>query len=96
MFILDHHEPEKLDVDAKNIVFVNPHKFGIDGGKEISGAGVVFMFVNALDESMKQFAHIGIIGAIGDMQEHNGFGHLNNEILQTAISQGKIDRKSVV
>ena len=40
VFILDHHEPEKLEVKADNIFFVNPHKFGIEGNTEISGAGV--------------------------------------------------------
>ena len=89
VFILDHHEPEKLDVKS-NIVFVNPHKFGIEGGKEVSGAGVVYLFASCLDKKIEEFAHIAIIGAIGDMQEHNGFEKINNKILQTAIDKGKI------
>ena len=90
VFILDHHEPEKLEVKADNIFFVNPHKFGIEGNTEISGAGVAYFFVKSLDEKMGDFAHIAIIGAIGDMQERNGFSRLNSEILQTAVSNGKI------
>ena len=31
VFILDHHEPEKLNVESDNVFFVNPHKFNIDG-----------------------------------------------------------------
>ena len=89
VFILDHHEPEKLET-RNNVFFVNPHKFGIDGGKEVSGAGVVYLFASCLDKKMEEFAHIAIIGAIGDMQEHNGFEKLNNEILKTAIDKGKI------
>ena len=89
VFILDHHEPEKLET-SNNVFFVNPHKFGIDGGKEVSGAGVVYLFASCLDKKMEEFAHIAIIGAIGDMQEHNGFEKLNNEILKTAIDKGKI------
>ncbi|MEK6949096.1 MAG: DHH family phosphoesterase [Nanoarchaeota archaeon] len=90
VFILDHHEPEKLEIKADNILFVNPHKFGIEGNTEVSGAGVAYFFVKSLDEKMEDFAHIAIIGAMGDMQEHNGFHKLNNEILETAISKGKI------
>jgi len=90
VFILDHHEPEKSDFKSENVFFVNPHKFGIDGGVEISGAGVVYLFASTLDKKIEDFAHVAIIGAIGDMQENNGFLKLNNEILQTAIDKGKI------
>lgn len=90
VFILDHHEVEKADVKSDNVFFVNPHKFGIDGGTEISGAGVVYLFASSLDKKMEKFAHVAIIGAIGDVQEHNGFEKLNNEILATAIEKGKI------
>ena len=92
MFILDHHSIPIDNVDAlpKDIVFVNPHRFGIDGGKEISGAGVVFKFACAVDTVMEDFAHIAIIGAIGDLQEQGGFLRLNREILEVALKKGKI------
>jgi len=90
VFILDHHEPEKLEIKSKNIFFVNPHKFGIDGGIEVSGAGVVYLFASCVDKRMEEFAHIAIIGAIGDMQERNGFEKINSEILKTAVEKGKI------
>src|SRR3989338_1642219 len=89
VFILDHHEPEKIEV-KENIFFVNPHKFGIEGGLEVSGAGMAYLFAKCLDPKMEDFAHIAVIGAMGDMQEHNGFHRINNEILQTAVSKGKI------
>ena len=89
VFILDHHKPEKLD-SKDNIFFVNPHKFGIDGGVEVSGSGVVYLFCKAVDKNMEEFAHIALIGAIGDMQERNGFEKLNDEILKTAIAKDKI------
>src|SRR3990172_9470866 len=37
VFIFDHHVPEKARLTG-NIVHVNPHLFGIDGGTEICGA----------------------------------------------------------
>ena len=49
MFIFDHHElgaKHKIE----NITHVNPHLVGIDGSKEISGAGVVYNFAKALNK----------------------------------------------
>jgi len=89
ILILDHHIPstkEKLD----NILHVNPHLFGIDGSKEISGAGVVYLFAREIDQRHENMAHIGVIGALGDVQESNGFMAMNDEILQTAIKKKKI------
>src|SRR3989344_40925 len=40
VFILDHHIPEKKET-ALNLA--NPHMFDIDGTREISGAGVVYL-----------------------------------------------------
>ena len=89
VFILDHHSVEQNE-EINGIVLVNPHLCGIDGGKEISGAGVVFKFVCAVDKSMEEIAHIAIIGAIGDLQEQNGFMRLNDEILKVALEKNKI------
>lgn len=89
VFILDHHEIEESS-DDKGIVHVNPHKFGIDGSHDISGSGVVYLFAKALSEKNKEMAHIAIIGAIGDIQEDNGFSGINKSILQDAIDCNKI------
>jgi len=90
VFILDHHQPEKVRLTA-NIVHVNPHLFGIDGGKEISGSGVVYLFVRSLNKKIDELAHIAVIGAIGDIQEgKDGFLKLNKEILDKAIKKKKI------
>jgi len=89
VFVLDHHIIEKIN-DFGSIILTNPHLCGIDGGKEISGAGVVFKFACAVDKNMEEFAHIAIIGAIGDLQEQNGFLRLNGEILRIAIEKNKV------
>jgi len=72
VIVLDHHSIGNTE-DLGNVTLVNPHIFGIDGGREISGAGVVFRFACAVDSSMEDFAHIAIVGALGDMQEKKGF-----------------------
>ncbi|MBU1704906.1 MAG: DHH family phosphoesterase [Nanoarchaeota archaeon] len=86
--IFDHHEPEA--VESQNIIHVNPHMFGIDGSREISGAGVVYFFTKAVNQDMEKFAHIAVIGAIGDVQEDNGFSKLNDEILKDAVKHGNM------
>lgn len=89
VIILDHHEPEETEISDK-IIHINPHLFGVDGSKEISGSGVVYHFVCEINKKNQELAHIAIIGALGDVQEGNGFLHLNNEILKTAVEQNKI------
>ncbi len=90
ILILDHHQPEKVKLTS-NIIQVNPHLFGIDGGKEISGCGVVYLFARSLNKKIDNLAHIAIIGAIGDIQEDGkGFLKLNKEILDIAVKNKKI------
>ncbi|MFH0978205.1 MAG: DHH family phosphoesterase [Candidatus Woesearchaeota archaeon] len=89
IFILDHHELS-TDKNPEDIVHINPHLFGIDGSREISGAGITYKFVMAIDPKNREMAHIAIVGAIGDLQEENGFKRLNDEILSTAKENGKI------
>lgn len=93
VLILDHHEPELKNSEFKNISIVNPHFAGIDGGKEVSGSGVVYMFTKEIDSKMEEFAHVALIGAIGDSQESNGFPYLNNKILETAVLKKKVEIK---
>jgi len=92
IFILDHHELDSQHTN-KNIVHVNPHIFGINGSKEISGSGVVYLFSSMLNEKNKAIVHIALVGAIGDIQEDQGFLPLNNEILEEAKRQCKIEVK---
>ncbi|MBI2141581.1 DHH family phosphoesterase [Candidatus Woesearchaeota archaeon] len=87
LFILDHHHLQK-EFAAENVVHVNPHMAGIESSREISGAGVAYLFSKALNGKNTDLAHLAIIGAIGDMQEDrdNGFSGLNKEILSDAKS----------
>ncbi len=89
IFILDHHQIEKVKV---NFVHINPLMYKVDGATEICGAGVVYFFAKALNEKNKDLAYLAIIGAIGDVQEDNGFLGLNNEILEDA--KNKIEIKT--
>ncbi len=90
IFILDHHKPELV---KGGVVHVNPHLYGINGAKEISGAGVVYFFSKFLNEKNKDLAYLALVGAIGDVQECKGFSGLNDMILKDAVDTGKIEVK---
>ena len=87
--ILDHHLLTKDVKQYENIMHVNPFIHGIDGGTAVSGSGVVYLFSKQVFE-IKDMAHIALLGAIGDMQENDGFSELNNVILEDATKAGKI------
>jgi len=90
ILILDHHQFE----EDSNFIHINPRIYNENYEKEISGAGICYLFAKTLNEKNKDLAHLAIIGAIGDMQENNGFIGYNKEILEDAISQNKIEIKT--
>jgi len=90
VFVLDHHIPNG---DDRRIIHVNPCLFGIDGGKEISGAGTTYLFASELNKKCEEISHLAIIGAIGDVQERNGFIGINEQILKKAIEKELIEVK---
>ncbi|MGV8171963.1 MAG: DHH family phosphoesterase [Candidatus Woesearchaeota archaeon] len=93
IFILDHHQLQS-DIQYANVIQINPHINNIDGSAEISGAGVVFMFTQYLTNGMNaEMSRIAIVGAIGDIQENNGFKKLNNDILSLAVNNKLIEVK---
>lgn len=95
IIILDHHNVEEAQI-PKSMSHINPHLNDIDGSTEISGAGVCFLFASEIDDKYESLAHIAILGAIGDIQEKNGFEKLNEDILKKAIKNNKISTKKTL
>ncbi len=87
IFVLDHHESQG---NATTITHLNPHLEGITERNAISGAGVVYFFALGMNAENRALAHFGVLGALGDTQEKNGFAELNNRILQHAIIQKSV------
>ena len=71
VIILDHHQP-KEGKETDWVIHVNPHFYGIDGSREISGSGVAYLFVRELDKRNADLADLAIVGAVGDMQDATG------------------------
>ncbi|HDO19576.1 MAG TPA: DHH family phosphoesterase [Thermoplasmatales archaeon] len=88
--ILDHHQPEKREINMDSIIQINSNMFGIDGNYEISGAGMSYMFAKELDGRNKDLSVLALTGAIGDKQHLGGFRGLNRDIFDEAKKEGLI------
>ncbi len=90
--VLDHHQISG-EVDNTNFVHVNPHLHGIDGATEVSGAGVAYFAMKALDAKNVDLSPLAVVGALGDMQdkyEQRKLGGLNGKILEDAVAAGLV------
>lgn len=74
LVIIDHHQTTKIEKPQ-----INPLDFGLDGGEEISAAGVAHLTFGIC-------AELAIVGAFGDMQIP--FRGLNKKIAQRATEDG--------
>ena len=89
ILILDHHQP--TGEASSTFTQVNPHLHGIDGSRDLSGAGVTYFVAKAIDKKNVDLAPIAVVGALGDMQdkyEQRKLGGLNEMIVEDAVSGG--------
>jgi RecJ-like exonuclease len=89
--VLDHHQV--TEQEAANFVQVNPHLYGIDGARDISGAGVAYFVAKAVDKNNMDLASIAIVGALGDLQDkydQRKLGGMNEKIVEDALRAGQL------
>jgi len=89
VIILDHHQP--VAEIPPSFVHVNPHVHGIDGTRDISGAGVAYFAAKALDKKNIDLACLAVVGALGDLQDKNKerkLGGVNKTIVEDAVESG--------
>lgn len=87
--ILDHHQP--VGGTHSNLTQVNPHLHGIDGSRDLSGAGVAYLAAKALDKKNEDLAYLAVVGALGDVQDkydQRSLGGVNREIAGDAVKAG--------
>jgi RecJ-like exonuclease len=85
--ILDHHQI--IGKETGNITQVNPHLHGIDGARDISGAGVAYFVAKAIDAINIDLAPVAVIGALGDLQDKYDQRRLrgvNERIVEDAVN----------
>ncbi|MDP2666448.1 MAG: DHH family phosphoesterase [Candidatus Diapherotrites archaeon] len=90
-YILDHHQKGEGDFEGH----LNPMQFGLDGGTEISAAGIAYWVAKGMDPKNKDLSSIGVVGAVGDMQDARTYGlqGMNAVMLQEGVAQGVLDVK---
>jgi len=85
--VLDHHH---MPFGEGYPLLLHPQPFGIDGSREISGAGVSYVFATALG-APRDLAALALVGAVGDVQlVSSALTGYNRKILADAISSGKV------
>jgi RecJ-like exonuclease len=85
--ILDHHQI--VGEESANFVQANPHASGIDGAKDISGAGVAYFVAKEIDNVNVDLAPVAVVGALGDLQDkydQRKLGGLNEKIVEDATA----------
>ncbi|MFB0543317.1 MAG: DHH family phosphoesterase, partial [Candidatus Bathyarchaeia archaeon] len=65
--VLDHHLP--VEVESQRLTHVNPITYGLDGSREISGAGLAYLLARTLDRENLDLSLLGIVGALADQQD---------------------------
>ncbi len=86
-YIVDHHPPVKETPNQ-----VNPFQHGIDGTRELSATGVAYFVARAMGEDNKDLSPVGVIGAVGDMQDlHGGLKGANRRIIKDAEELGLLN-----
>ncbi len=91
--VLDHHKVD-ASIDGKDEkVFINPHEFGIDGSREVSGGTLALILSVKYDETNWAKAIYGLAGAAADKQNVGGFTGLNKELLEDALDRKKLVSK---
>ena len=90
--ILDHHAPA-AEAPA-SFVQVNPHVHEIDGTRDISGSGVAYFAAKAMDKNNIDLACLGVVGALGDLQDKNKerkLGSVNQTIVEDGVKSGYLE-----
>jgi RecJ-like exonuclease len=99
VIVLDHHLPHEDVEKGRNtdsVIEINPNQHDLDGGYDVSGAGIAFLVAYALSKDNVDLAELAIVGATGDLQDYygKGFQGANREIVKLGEDSGfiKVDK----
>jgi|YelNatPaOPRAMG01_1025707.scaffolds.fasta_scaffold26026_5 RecJ-like exonuclease len=90
--LIDHHQLTEEERESPNVFNVNA--FGVDGSRELSGAGATYMLARNMVDDAKPMSWLSVVGALGDRQDrgskHTLIG-MNEQLAAEAISSGYLD-----
>ncbi|AOW79268.1 phosphoesterase RecJ domain-containing protein [Halodesulfurarchaeum formicicum] len=73
--VADHHEPADGSIEHH----LNPHCVGLDGGRELAGAGTAYVLARTVldragvdEPDPRELAALAVVGAVGDRQTVDG------------------------
>lgn len=92
--VIDHHELlRSSEAVGEKLRELNPHSFGLNGGKDVSASGLAYLVSKGMKVADHEAAYLALAGAIGDRQESaQGFTGINKHILQEAMERGWVRR----
>jgi len=97
VIISDHHEPaldSEESEELENLIHLNPHFLGHDGGEAISAAGMTYLLGKAVSEENQGLVQYALVGATGDVQKQEGeFMGLNQQLADEAIENNIVERR---
>ena len=87
VIVLDHHES---DLECGDIVYINPHQYGINGTTSACGATMAFLLAITVDENNWDMVRFAFGGIVGDRQHINGLLGFNTYLEQGARERGLV------
>jgi len=97
VIISDHHEPALESGESEgleNLIHMNPHYLGHDGGEAISAAGMTYLLSKAVSKDNTDLIQFALIGATGDVQKQEGeFIGLNKDLAEEAIENSYVEKR---
>ncbi len=78
--IADHHQTIDSTEEQNNVVHINPHLFGLDGTRDVSGSGVTYLTVRPMERY--ELTGLAMVGAFGDMQGNGNITGVNHTIFR--------------
>ncbi len=89
--IADHHQTIDSVEDQETVAHINPHLFGLDGTRDVSGSGVTYLAVRPMGHY--ELTGLAMVGAFGDMQGNDNITGVNHTIMQEGIKKGILETK---
>ena len=94
VLVIDHHLPQ--GDPSENVFEVNPHRFGVDGARDVSSSALSFLLYDGVSGGAEEDIHLALIGALGDRQDQGRRFRLvgiNKLIADEGVKLGLVEEK---